>query len=213
MLSNRSTQHVCGSCNQLSFKSGKSKRVASSTSHAEVLASMSGLEEASFLQTWMLELTYPRMTSLELLATPSSLLVPIVSVGDCMDAFDLFIKPTVPTPTNRSMTLYIQACREFYETGRCEAFVWVDTRCNVANVLTKFGQSGLLEIDDTSSRVYTSASWEPTNPFRWQSHDLIDPEPLIRVVFRDPPPATKEMQKQPVAVPAMDSFHDPKGSI
>lgn len=126
-----------------------------------------------------------------------------------MDAFELFTKPTVPTPTNRSMTLYIQACREFFETKRCEAFVWTDTRDNVANVLTKFGQSGLLEIDDVLLKVYTTASWEPLHPFRWHSHDLVDPEPLVRVVLREPPPATKEMQKQQVAVPAVDLFHDP----
>ena len=206
MLANRSELHVCGSCNQLAFKSCKSKRVASSTSHAEVLASMLALEEASFLQTWILELTFPRLTSLELLAASSDLLVPIVAVGDCKDAFDLFTKPAVPTPTNRSMTLYVQACREFHETGKLEAFVWCDTKCNIANVLTKFNQSGLLEIDEFLKLVYASASWEPVNPFRWQTNALTDPEPLTRTIFPPPMPPTKEMNAQTFKPPAVEPW-------
>ena len=167
---------------------------------------MLALEEASFLRTWILELTFPRLTSLELLAASSDLLVPIVAVGDCKDAFDLFTKPAVPTPTNRSMTLYVQACREFHETGKLAAFVWCDTKCNIANVFTKFNQSGLLEIDEFLKLVYASASWEPVNPFRWQTNALTDPEPLTRTIFPPPMPPTKEMNAQTFKPPAVEPW-------
>lgn len=185
-------EFVCGPCNQLSFKSQKSKRVASSTSHAEVLAHMSALEEASFLQSWLLELTFPDMTTTELLNAPSNLHVPIVSVGDCKDAFDMFYSPGQPTPTNRSMTLYVQAIREMFELGKVEAFVWCDTRDNAANALTKFAQSGLLELAELKL-LYKHAVWEPAHSFRWHGEMLSDPQAPPLTVFAKPPPPTKDM--------------------
>jgi hypothetical protein len=198
-----SDTHICGPCVQLSFKSAKSKRVASSTSHAETLASMLGLEEASFLQTWLLELAHPCMTSTELINAPSSMLAPIVAVGDCKDAFDMFTKPAFPTPVNRALTLYVHAIREYFEQKKVEAFVWTDTRDNVANALTKFSQSGLLEISELR-QFYTTASWEPSFPFRWHGEQLIDPEPLLRFDFTEPPPPTRVMADKAVDITPED---------
>ena len=195
--------HICGPCVQLAFKSAKSKRVASSTSHAETLASMLGLEESTFLQTWLLELARPDMSSIELIDAPSTLLSPILSIGDCKDAFDMFTKPAFPTPVNRALTLYVHAIREYFEKKRVEAFVWTDTRDNIAHALTKFSQAGLLEISDLRL-FYTTASWEPVHPFRWHSEKLIDPEPLQRVVFPDPPPPTRVMVDKLVDIQSED---------
>ena len=148
LLCRRSDTNICGACNQLAFKSHKSKRVASSTSHAETLASMAGIEEGSFIQTWLLELERPNLSSTELIAAPSEILSLIVAVGDCKDAFDMFTKVAFPTPVNRALTLYVHAIREYFEHKKIESFCWIDTRCNIANSLTKFGQNGLLEIAD-----------------------------------------------------------------
>jgi hypothetical protein len=203
LLCNRSQEYICGACNQIAFKSSKSKRVASSTSHAETLASMTGLEETSFIQTWLLELQFPHMSSAELINAESSLLVPITAIGDCKDAFDMFTKPAFPTPVNRALTLYVHAIREYYEKKKVEAFVWLDTRDNISNALTKFSQSGLLELDDLIE-FYTTASWEPRFPFRWHSEELCDPEPLVRTVFKSPPPPTKVMADRAVQISTED---------
>jgi hypothetical protein len=160
---------------------------------------MLGLEETSFLQTWLLELQQPQLTSAELIDAPSSLLWPIIAVGDCKDAFDMFTKPAFPTPVNRALTLYVHAIREYFEQKKVEAFVWTDTRDNIANALTKFSQSGLLEIAELR-RFYTTASWEPTQPFRWHSEKLIDPEPLNSYEFPEPPPPTRVMADKAVNI-------------
>ena len=157
---------------------------------------MSGLEESSFLQTWFLELEKPKLTSAQLLDAPSELLSLIVAVGDCKDAFDMFTKPAFPTPVNRALTRYVHAIREYFEKKKVEAFCWTDTRDNIANALTKFGQNGLLEIADLSS-FYATASWEPVHPFRWNSEQLVDPEVHIGSTFKEPlPPTSVMVQKQ-----------------
>jgi hypothetical protein len=157
------------------------------------LAAMSGLEEASFIQTWILELTKPRLSVIELIDASPEHIAQIVSIGDCDDAFELLFNPGTPTPVNRSMTLYVQACREFYELRKLEGFVWIDTRDNIANCLTKFSQTGYLELEGLRS-FYTTASWEPTIPYKWHSDMLTDPSTFERRKFRDPEPPTKVLQ-------------------
>jgi hypothetical protein len=164
---------------------------------------MSGLEETSLIQTWLLELQFPLLSSAELIDAKPEWLVPIVAIGDCKDAFDMFTKPAFPTPVNRALTLYVHAIREYYEKKRVEAFVWTDTRDNIANALTKFSQAGLLELDDLIS-FYTTASWEPKFPFRWHGEELCDPEPYLSHVFNSPPAPTKVMADKAIEISSED---------
>ena len=92
------------------------------------------------------------------------------------------------------MGLYLAALREARELGRVKAWIWCDTRCNPANILTKLKVDGCLEFDDVIRDLYRKAMWEPTHPFGWDCLQLSDP---IQIVFKDLPPPlppTKKMQ-------------------
>ena len=67
---------------------------------------MSAVEDASFLQTWMLEMKQPTLTSFELINAEASQLIPMICVTDCMDLLEALVKPAVASISNRSMALY-----------------------------------------------------------------------------------------------------------
>ena len=192
MLATKSDTFVCGPCHPLAFKSGKSKRVASSTEHAEVLACLAGVEEAMFLQTWMYELANPYVTSLKLLSIPGKQHVQILPITDCLDVLESLTKTAVPTPVNRSLTLYLHALRELYQLGLVEAYLWCDTRDNIANALTKLKPDGTLDLGDLKD-FYRGGGWEPKQPFRWHSSRLSDPSHFRFVPLPPPPPSTKHL--------------------
>ena len=202
LLANESDTLICGACTQLSFKSSKSKRVASSTSHAETLAHVSAIEESCFLQTWLAELKHPRLSALELINLPSQDLVPIIGCIDCKDLHDQLINPGTPTPVNRAQTLYLATLKEHNTQGRVKEFAWVDTRDNISNVLTKFGQNGLLELSEVQ-QLYAHCSWEPTHPYRYGRSTLCDAAEVQLTIFAEPPPSTKQMKAK--EMPGADS--------
>ena len=185
LLCAASSDNVGGFCTVVAFRSAKSKRVASSSFHAETLAMMDAVENGSFLQTWFLELQNPSLTSLELINASASMLVPMVCVTDCMDLMEALIKPAVASISNRSMALYIQALREFYTTKRVLAWAWCDTRDNVANGLTKLNDDGSLPIEPIA-HMLKHGSWSPEHPFRWM-HRLCDAVPFKHVSHCRPP--------------------------
>jgi hypothetical protein len=148
LLANRSHSGLCGICSVLSYKSAKSKRVASSTLHAETLALVSGIEEGSLIQTFLLEVDKPHFTTLELINAEPTTLVPMLGVTDCHDLLDTLVKSTSPVLTNKAMQLYTTVLREFHETKRVSQWAWTDTRDNLANGLTKLEGDGTLPIAD-----------------------------------------------------------------
>jgi hypothetical protein len=192
LLASRNEDLLCGNCHQLSFKSSKSKRVASSTEHAEMLATTAGVEEALFLQTWLQELQHPELSSRELLKIPGKNLIPIVAITDCMDLLESLTKTAVPTPTNRALTLYMHSLRELRTLGYIEAFVWVDTRDNIANALTKLRPDGGLDLTGLDD-FYKGAGWEPKHPFGWHSRHLSEAGDYTIRHLPPPPPPTKVM--------------------
>ena len=193
VLASRNENMVCGNCHQLAFKSSKSKRVASSTEHAETLALMSGMEESLFLQTWMYEVSHPHVTSMQLLNVPGRDHIPIVGVMDCLDVLESLVKTAVPTPVNRALTLYLHALRELHKLGFVEAYCWCDTRDNVANCLTKLKPDGGLALAGLKD-FYRGGGWEPTHPFRWHSARLTDPQTYVVTHLPLPPPSTKSLE-------------------
>ena len=192
LLATQTDNLICGACHTLAFKSGKSKRVASSTEHAEVLALLSGVEEALFLQTWMYEVANPYISSLQLLHVSGQEHMQIVSVTDCLDVLESLTKTAVPTPVNRALTLYLHALRELFQLKFVEAYAWCDTRDNIANSLTKIKPDGTLDLGDLKE-FYQCGGWEPKQPFRWHSSRLSDPSPFPLVPLPKPPPSTKQM--------------------
>ena len=173
VLAHDSEDQICNEFNMLSFRSNKSKRVASSSMHAEALSATNGVEECLFLQTWWLELTNPNLSVWDLLHADSTQLLPIISCTDCNDLYEVLISPAFPLPSNRALTLYLSALREQKQIGRVKAWVWVDTRDCLANGMTKLEDDGTLplaEITDALKRRY----WEPAYAYRWNGQ-LIAP--------------------------------------
>ena len=177
---------LCGHCNVLSFRSAKSKRVASSTLHAECLSLVAGAEEASHLQTWFYEFANPRVPSFDILNVDPSKMIPIVAVTDCKDLLDVLTKTAVTAVTNRAMTLYVAALRELKETKRVEQWCWCDTRDNVANALTKLETDGCLPMEPLN-HMLAHGAWEPVQPYRW-GQTLCDPSTFSYVPFTQPIP-------------------------
>jgi hypothetical protein len=174
-----------GFCSVICFKSAKSKRVASSSFHAETLSLMSAVEDASFLQTWMLEMKQPTLTSFELINAEASQLIPMICVTDCMDLLEALVKPAVASISNRSMALYIQALREFHSSKRVTSWCWCDTRDNVANGLTKLNDDGTLPMEPIQ-HMLLHGSWTPQFAWRWMKQ-LCEPTPFDHVALRRPP--------------------------
>ena len=173
---------VCGNCCILSYKGSKSKRVASSTLHAECLALVSGTEEATFLQTWLLELVSPQLSTMELINSGAETLVPIVGLTDCKDLLDVITKSAITAVSNKAMLLYIACLRELRETKRIDTYGWVDTRDNVANAQTKLNADGTLPSEPVT-HMLKHASWEPREPFRW-GQSLCDPTHFVHVPLK-----------------------------
>jgi hypothetical protein len=167
LICNDSAEHLCGDCVFISYRSNKSKRVASSTMHAEALAATSGVEECLFLQTWLLELQQPSLTIWQLLDASSDQVTPIVACMDCEDLYATLVSPATPAPTNRALTLYLAALREQKELGRIKAWCWVDTKDMLANALTKLEANGTLPLDDITESL-ARGFWEPKFVYKWQ---------------------------------------------
>jgi hypothetical protein len=190
LLANRSHSGLCGICSVLSYKSSKSKRVASSTLHAETLALVAGIEEASLVQTFLLEIDQPHLSTLELINAEPSSLVPMIGTTDCHDLLDTLVKNTSPVLSNKAMQLYTTVLREFRETNRVSQWTWTDTRDNLANGLTKLESDGTLPIADICKALECGA-WEPMHPFRW-GLQLCDPVAETFSALPAPPSITKQ---------------------
>jgi hypothetical protein len=156
---------ICGNCTVIAARSSKSKRVASSTMHAETLALASGLEEAGYLQTWLHELNNPHLSTWDLLHVSGPELTPIVGITDCNDLYESLIKPAMPTPSNRALVLYLAALREQHDLQKVQAWAWCDTRDNLAAVLTKLNDDGTLPLAPYTAALRFSC-WEPVHAYR-----------------------------------------------
>jgi hypothetical protein len=166
MIAHDSADQICNEFNMVSFRSNKSKRVASSSMHAEALSATNGIEECLFLQTWWLELSNPSLSVWDLLHAEGSQCLPIVACTDCNDLYEVLINPAFPLPTNRALTLYLSALREQKQLGRIKAWIWVDTRDCIPNGMTKLEDDGTLPLLEISEAL-RSHSWEPHYAYRW----------------------------------------------
>ena len=156
-----------GNTIKLDFKSNKSKRVATSTFHAEALACIFGLESTTFVQTFLLELARPDIATLDLLE-PQEGVVPIVVVTDCNDLHSVLVAPAQTTLASKHLSLYVAAIREFKALNRVKSFVWIDTRDMAANSMTKLGKDQTVDSTEILPLLRTF-SWTPRQPLTWQT--------------------------------------------
>jgi len=181
LLCSDHADRLCSEANFLASRSGKSKRVASSTMHAETLSLVGGVEEAVHLQGWLYELDHPEVLTLDLINIESNKLIPIITATDCEDVHCALVAPVLQAPTNRSLTLYLSALRELRDIGRIQAHCWIDTEDNLANVLTKLCKDGTTE-SELLVKATKYAFWEPLKLYKWNSQytetEAREPHPL-----------------------------------
>ena len=168
----------------LSNRSGRSKRVASSTMSAETLALTGGVEEASLLQTWLYELMNPGMSARALLNIDPELLTPMDCGTDCNDLYEVLVKPAAPAPTNKALTLYLSALRADKEVRRIRSWLWFDTLDMLANSLTKVEHDGSLAWLDLRA-VLLNGWWQPARLWKWNSLNMKPSAPTGARAFSD----------------------------
>lgn len=157
--------HLCGYVTLLNFKSGKSKRVASSSMAAEVLQLATAVEDSMFVQSWLYELAHPTLSSLELHQVDPRQFIPCEVCTDCNDAYEVLIKAASPTLSNRSLTLFVFMLREAKQNGSVRSWIWLDTRNMIANGQTKIEENGTLDME-LMNKVMSTNFFEPVHPYK-----------------------------------------------
>jgi hypothetical protein len=204
MVSEQSDEFLVGPMIMMMSRSVKSKRVAASTSAAETLAMMSGVESGQFLQTWLAELLRPKSTAAELLAVPGKELPEHSAGTDCNDLNLNLLKPSMPQPAQKSLTLYLASLRESKENGSIKAWVWVDTDDDLANGLTKLENNGAM-LNDALTEALTLSWYEPRKPYQWNGlvtvpgsrHHMAPPKILKRGKDLDKPSTSTATSSRP----------------
>ena len=108
---------------------GKAKRVSYSTSHAETLSAVNGLETSGMVATRLTEMWLPdKKPSLQLLTQQQeagSQLSPVDTATDCRDFFELSAGGK-SIPQDKLQRLYVLAFKEARVTGRIRYFMLVN---------------------------------------------------------------------------------------
>ena len=131
-----------------------------------------GLEEATFIQTWLHEMTNPHLSIPDLIRTPGKDLIPIESITDCYDLYGLLVKPGAPNVSNKSLVLHLAYIREQKDEGRVRAWVWCDTKDMLANCLTKLEKDGSLPSADLAKAMH-DLWWNPSHVFEYQGQKAV----------------------------------------
>ena len=113
---------------------------------AETLATCAAIEEASFIQTRLYEITHPGVGVKELLNLDGGVLRPIDAATDCNDLYEVLIQPAAPCPSNKALSLCLAMLREEGVNRKVRAWLWISTHDQLANVLTKISADGTLPL-------------------------------------------------------------------
>ena len=167
LLASEKDTPITGTFTVLDFRSNKSKRVATSTMHAEALAKLNGLESALFIQSYFLELQELCTSPLTLLSPEPEKLIKILSLTDCHDLHESLVAPAQPNCSNKHLNVYMSAIRELKSSGRVQSFLWIDTRDMLVNGLTKLKEDGMVNLDEVKD-VWKTFQWKLHQSFRWQ---------------------------------------------
>eukprot|EP00435_Cladocopium_sp_Y103_P061866 s1483_g23.t1 len=118
----------------------KAKRICYSTSHAETLAAISGLEASTLVSVRLAEILMkdrkPTLQQLAALQERGVDFLPVDSYTDCKDFFALSTGTTA-LPQDKSQRVYILAHREARIQGRLRWMILVPTASMTADALTK----------------------------------------------------------------------------
>ena len=122
----------------------KAKRISYSTSHAETLAGISGVEASVMVSVRISELLHPdaqptlqQLASIQEMGNPQ---LPIDDYGDCNDVYQL-VTMNKTLPQDKTQRIYILSLRESRLSGRIRWMCLVPTESMAADALTKPMQS------------------------------------------------------------------------
>ena len=134
------THKLGGKCHVLWAHGAKAKRVSYSTSHAETLSAVSGMETSTLVAVRLAELLYtpkpPTIQALILLQEGGVAELPCDGYTDCKDLFEL-ASGASSAPQDKTQRLYVMSLREARLCGRQRWFILTPTASMVADALTK----------------------------------------------------------------------------
>ena len=140
ILDDRQCQYLGGRCHILWAHGAKAKRISYSTSHAETLAAVSGLEAGTLVSVRLAELLYspkpPTIQSLTAQQERGVVGLPIDSFTDCRDFFEL-ASGDKNVPQDKNQRLYVLSFREAGMSGRIRWMGLIPTESMTADALTK----------------------------------------------------------------------------
>ena len=139
VLDNDQARLLGGTVHVLWAHGAKAKRVSYSTSHAETLAAISGLEAASLVTVRLAELLcVPKPSIQSLLAVQERGVrqLPIDDLGDCRDLYEL-VSGERGITQDKGQRLYVLALREARMSRRLRWIGLVPTASMTADALTK----------------------------------------------------------------------------
>ena len=129
-----------GTAHVLWAHGAKAKRISYSTSHAETLAAVSGLEASTLVSVRLAELWYLRnRPSLQMLIAAQEQglpRLPVDSMTDCRDFYEL-ASGDKSVPQDKNQRLYVLAFREARMLGRLRWMILTPTESMTADALTK----------------------------------------------------------------------------
>eukprot|EP00435_Cladocopium_sp_Y103_P072577 s194_g40.t1 len=125
---------------------GKAKRVSYSTSHAETLSMVNGLEASTLIMIRLSELGHPeRAPTLKQLIYIQENGNPIDFYGDCKDLWEL-VTGMRTLPQDKGQRLYVLGVKEARIRGKIRQIVLVPTECMIRDALTKPFIHGSLQL-------------------------------------------------------------------
>ena len=140
VLQDNQTCRLGGRCHVLWAHGAKAKRISYSTSHAETLSAVSGMEAATLVAVRLAELLYspkkPTIQSLLQLQEGGVPELPVDGYTDCKDLFEL-MSGDKSIPQDKGQRLYILSLREARLNGRQRWLILTPTGSMLADALTK----------------------------------------------------------------------------
>ena len=134
------TANLGGKAHVLWSHGAKAKRVSYSTSHAETLAAIGGLETVSLVAIRLSELSFekgqPTLQDLMKIQENGNPNLPVDAMTDCKDFFELTTGERT-LPQDKGQRLYVLAHKEARICGRIRWMMLVPTQSMTADALTK----------------------------------------------------------------------------
>ena len=123
------------------FASGsKATRVSYSTSHAETLSMVGGMEASTLIMVRLAEIMHkekaPTLAQLTKIQEEGVKQLPVDYYGDCRDVFELLTGQRT-LPQDKSQRLYILSLKEARLVGKMRLLTLVPTQCMTSDALTK----------------------------------------------------------------------------